>query len=134
VPPNLRFTAADILESDAIARIATGDRLGTKNVLKGACNLEVNHFLPTLDATNGTTAWYLFCDPSVRPALRYGYLQGYEQPEIWVRDSDVRRLDGAIGSPYDGSFLVDGVAFKLRTTFGADRVNYRGGYASTGAG
>ena len=47
-----------------------------KNSLKGAATVVVNPLLPVIDRVSGTTAWYLFTDPSWdRPAFRYGHLR-----------------------------------------------------------
>lgn len=91
-------------------------------------------FLPAVDNVNGNTAWYLFADPRLVPAVRYGYLRGYEQPEIWVRDSDARALMGGGEDPFAGSWATDDIEFKLRFTFGVGYAKWQGILGATGEG
>lgn len=91
-------------------------------------------FLPAVDPVNGNTAWYLFADPNFVPAIRYGYLVGYEQPEIWVRDSDARALMGGSEDPFAGSWATDDIEFKLRFTFGVGYAKWQGILGATGEG
>ncbi|MFA6652509.1 MAG: hypothetical protein WCS46_07535, partial [Bacteroidales bacterium] len=92
----------------------------------------VDPFLEAIDESYGTTGWYLFADPRIRPAVRYGFLRGYETPSIYVREADARLLFGGATDPFDGDFLTDEIAFKLRFTFGVDVADWRGAYHSTG--
>lgn len=132
VPPALEGTARRILNSGiVVARGDTDTIIGNANVWQGAATLIVNPFLPAVDTTTGTTAWYLFCAPSIRPAVRYGFLRGYEQPEVFVRDSDARALMGGGDDPFAGSFLTDDISFKVRMTWGADTMDWRGALMST---
>jgi len=130
VPPALEFTAKTLVASSVVV----GDTDGpANNPLFGAATVIVNHFLPVVDSTNGDTSWYLFAAPRLRPAVRYGFLNGYEQPEVWVKDSDARRLaNGQDEDPLAGSWANDSIEFKLRFTFGADEADYRGSYRATG--
>ena len=130
VPTALEATAKKILNSTEIK----GDQNeGSANPMYGAATLVVNHFLQSVDTVQGDKAWYLFCSPSLRPAVRYGYLNGYEEPEIFVKDSDARSLMGGAQDPFAGSFATDDIAFKIRMTFGTGLVNWRGALMSTGA-
>ena len=131
VPPSLEFTARAIVGSPNLITGANGT-LSEFNPMYNAVQVVVNHFLPTIDAVQGTIGWYLFCDPRIRPAVRYGFLAGYEEPEIFIKAADAQRLAGGSGDPFDGSFLDDDIAFKLRFTFGANLVDYRGAYWSKG--
>lgn len=131
VPGTLEYTARALVESTSIV---TGDAitLPANNNVRGRCTVVVDDFLETLDETYGTTGWYLFCSPAIRPALRYGFLRGYETPSIYVREADARMLFGGASDPFDGDFLTDEIAFKLRFTFGVDVADWRGAYHSTG--
>ena len=131
VPPALEFTAKAIVGSPTLIT-GTGATTGANNPMYNACVVIVNHFLPVIDTVQGDIGWYLFCDPRIRPAVRYGYLSGYEEPEIYIKAADAQRLAGGSGDPFDGSFLDDDIAFKLRFTFGANLVDYRGAYWSKG--
>jgi hypothetical protein len=140
VPPGLEATANAIIDSPDIVIAGTAGtvtRMGNMNSLRGAATVVVNHFLPVIDTTQGTTAWYLFCDPRLRPAVRYGHVTGYDQPELFVRSSNARALAASMAAgnedPFGGSFDTDSIDFKLRYTFGADQLDYRGAYMSKGA-
>ena len=49
-----------------------------------------------------------------------------------VKAAEAQRLFGGQEDPFDGTFLTDDIAFKLRFTFGADEVDWRGTYMSNG--
>ena len=133
VPPALKSTANRIvLSTQIVVAGATDINLGNINVMDGAAEVVENVFLPVIDTTNGDTSWYLFAEPRIRPAMRYGFLKGYETPEIFVKDSDARALAGGGEDPFGGSFLNDDIEFKLRFTFGVDMVDPNGAYRSTG--
>ena len=131
VPPGLELTARQIVNSTLVVSGAGAAR-PELNMVAGAVNIVVDAFLPSIDTTQGTTAWYLFCDPRIRPAIRYGFLEGFEEPEIFVKAGEAQRLFGGNADPFDGTFLTDDIEFKLRFMFGADQVDYRGAYMSTG--
>jgi hypothetical protein len=125
VPPSLEFIARAVVGSPVLT---TGANiiLPTSNPLYGAANMVMDPFLPAVDPVNGTTAWYLFAAPALRPALRYGYVTGYEEPEVFVRESAARALMGGASDPFDGSFATDDIEFKLRFTWGCGLVDWRG--------
>jgi len=127
VPSALEFTAKRLVTSSVT--VGGDENVPANNPMFGAASLVVNPFLDTLDSP---TCWYLFCAPSLRPAVRYGYLRGYEMPEIFVKDSDARALMGGGDDPFAGSFLTDDIAFKLRFTFGTGLVDWRGALRSSG--
>jgi hypothetical protein len=131
VPPALERTALALVNS---ALVITGANvtIPSGNPVQNIAKVITNTFLPSLDATYGNTGWYLFADPRIRPAFRYGFLRGYEQPEIFVKAAEAQRLLGGGSDPYDGSFLTDDIAFKMRFTFGADLLMYQGAYWSQG--
>lgn len=131
VPSTLELTARTLVESTVIVTGAALT-LPANNATRNVATVLVDPFLEACSAANGTTAWYLFADPRFRPALRYGFLRGYEAPGVYVREGDVRPLMGSGVDPFDGDFLSDEIEFKLRFTFGVDEVDWRGGYKSTG--
>ena len=132
VPPALRYTAQELVESDIW--MGGNTKAAAKNSLKGAATVVVNPLLPVIDLVSGTTAWYLFTDPSWdRPAFRYGHLRGAAEPEIFVRESDARQLFGGGSDPFSGSLANDSIVFKLRFTFGVNAWDTNGAYMSKGA-
>jgi hypothetical protein len=99
----------------------------------GAAHVGVGQFFSAANgnfANGNATRWYLFADPNMRPAVRYGYLTGYESPEIYIKAPDAQRLAGGLADPYDGSFLTDDIEFKLRFFWGSDLMDFRGAYCS----
>ena len=64
-----------------------------------------------LDAVaNGTTNWFLSCDPSQMDTIEYCYLEGQQGIFIETRQG----------------FDVDGVEIKARLDFAAAAIDYRG--------
>ena len=131
VPTTLELTARALVESQVVI---TGDALTmpANNQVRNSATVVVDHFLEAVSTANATTAWYLFKDPRLCPALRYGYLRGYETPQVYVKEADARMLLGGGSDPFDGAFLNDDIEFKVRFTWGVDEVDWRGGYKSTG--
>ncbi len=131
VPSALEWTARPLVESTIVS---TGGTTATpvNNPAFRSVNVVVDTFLDSIDTTYGTTGWYLFCDPRFRPAMRHGFLRGYEQPQIFVRESDARLMLGGSSDPFDGGFDADEIRFKCRFTFGVDTVDWRGALMSTG--
>lgn len=131
VPDSLEYTARPLVESTIITTGNTAS-VPVNNPVFRSVSVYVDPFLEAVSDANGTTAWYLFADPRFRPALRYGFLRGYETPGVYVREGDARPLMGSGVDPFDGDFLSDEIEFKLRFTFGVDEADWRGGYKSTG--
>lgn len=71
-----------------------------------------------------TTDWLTTCDPMDIPFIELGFLDGNEEPEIFVQDS-----------PTGGSmFTNDKLTWKLRHIYGGAPVDYRGAYKAVVAG
>ena len=130
VPPALERTARQLLNATFTIN---GSAVTLSNLVNNTAELIVDPFLPAADPVTGQTAWYLFCDPAIRPAVRYGYLQGYDQPEIFVKAAEAQALFSGEEDPFAGTFLTDDVEFKLRFTWGVDLVNWRGAVMMAGA-
>jgi hypothetical protein len=131
IPPALERTAKELLESEKLT--GGSSKTYTYNYLRNSCILVVNQLLPIVDTTQGSTAWYLFADPRLRPAIRYGYVQRMETPMVFVRETDARSLFSGGLDPINTMFENDSIEFKLRFTFGADLWDFRGAYMSKGA-
>lgn len=130
VPPALERTGRQLLNATFTLN---GANVQLSNLVNNTAELIVDPFLPAIDGASGDTAWYLFCDPQLRPAMRYGYLAGHEQPEIFVKAAEVQALVTGEEDPFDGTFLSDDIEFKLRFTYGADTVDYRGAVMMKGS-
>lgn len=60
--------------------------------------------------------WYAVCDPDQNPTIEVGFMDGKEDPELFLQDD-----------PKTGSvFSADKVTWKLRHTYGYGLVDYRG--------
>jgi len=141
VGPALEFTARQILTStvktwqqDTDSTVAAF-ALPTNNVV-GQIGLEliVNPWVPIIDTTSGTTAWYLFSDPRDIAIAEVGFLRGHEAPEVHMKKSDLMVVGGGEESPYAGDFATDNIYYRVRYVLGGVALEDTAGYASTGAG
>jgi hypothetical protein len=140
VPPSLEITARNILNATEI-RVATGgggssaaDQLVAQNWMRSRVELVVNPWLPLVDTTKGTTAWYLFAAPSAgRPALEVGFLRGHETPEVFVKAPNAQRVGGGAVAAEDGDFGTDSIDYKVRHVFGGVLMDPKSAYAAEGA-
>lgn len=141
VPPSLKVTANNIINATEI-NAATGggdgnsnDQLRALNWMRNNTTVLVNPWLPILDTTSGSTAWYLFADPNAgRPAMEVGKLIGHENPELFQKTPDSTRVGGGLVDPSDGSFNTDSVEWKVRHVLGGTLMDPKSAVASTGTG
>lgn len=69
-----------------------------------------------VDRWTDATDWYTTCDPADHPLIEVGFLDGKQDPELFVQDD-----------PTSGSaFSADKVTWKLRHTWGFAVVDFRG--------
>jgi hypothetical protein len=144
VPPALSVVAENILNATALfvggnAQVGGGgvaaQQLQVNNWMRNRMKVVVNPYLPVINTTSGSTAWYLFADPSVsRPALELGFLRGYEQPSIWRKASNMVRVGGSAPDDTMGDFDTGEVRYKGVHILGGTALDYRPTVASTGAG
>lgn len=139
VPPALLITAQNILNSTQLWLNenggSTNTRLIAQNWMKGMVRINPNYYLPLVDTTSGSAAWYLFASPSNgRPALEMGFLRGHENPELFVKQSNSLRIGGGEGDPINGDFDTDSIQYKIRHVFGGTQLDPKMTVASTGAG
>jgi len=110
VPPDLRWTAAVITQS----QYATGSANNDINPLQGAV-------MPIV-VPQFTTAyqWYLMADPAQVESIEIGFLNGREEPELLVQDN-----------PTQGQvFTNDAISYKVRHIYGLGWLDYRGAFAA----
>ena len=60
--------------------------------------------------------WYLFTDPADIPTIEVGFLDGQQEPELFVQDNP------SVGS----LFTADKITYKIRHIYGAKAVDFRG--------
>ncbi len=141
VPPALEVPARNILNATEIFAATGGgdgngnDQLRVTNWMRNRVQLVVNPWLPIVDQTTGSTAWYLFSDPNVgRPAMEIGFLIGHESPELFQKSPNATRVGGGLVDPTDGDFDTDSVEWKVRHVFGGVLMDPKSAVASTGTG
>lgn len=75
-------------------------------------------------------SWYLFADPARVPAFAIGFLNGQQQPQVFLKEPQARDALGGNGTdPYQWD--LDSVDFKCRHDFGVAAVDPRGAYKNT---
>ena len=110
IPPDLRWTAQVITQSQFVAGSANNDI----NPLAGQI---IPIIVPQL-----TTAyqWYLLADPAQIESIEIGFLNGREEPELLVQDN-----------PTAGNvFTNDEISYKIRHIYGMGWLDYRGAFAA----
>lgn len=122
VPPSLSATALQLTSSmaDMSTATATNEDAARAKFNSGVVNLYgpsgSRPLVPVVDACISTsesaTAWYLAAEPSQIDTVEVCFLQGEETPFLAREDE----------------FCVDSVRYKIRQTFGAKAVDYRGLY------
>lgn len=117
IPIDLEQTAERILNSNLIPAPGTG--LGGANVLQNKVQPITEPYL------SDTNDWYLFADPNDAPAIKVGFLNGKDTPDVLLEDSNARFLSGA-QDPY--SFSWDTIRFKVRIDFVVKAIDWRGTY------
>jgi hypothetical protein len=99
---------------------------GNMNPLAGIIPNDAVVYDPYLSDAND---WYLFADPARVPAFAVGFLNGQEQPQVFLKNPEVRTALGGGGQdPY--TFELDSIDFKVRMDFGVAAVDPRGAYRS----
>lgn len=138
VPPQLKVTANNIVNATQLFNspgATSGDQYVANNwVNSQVVEVVVQPWLPIVDTTKGTTAWYLFADPGVgRPAMEMGFLAGHDVPELFMKAPNAIRIGGGVVGAEDGSFETDGVDYKVRHVFGGSLLDPKAAFANAGA-
>lgn len=145
VPPALEVVANNIINATAIELTTDGGTVGTTpfperrlltaNWLSKRVAIEVNPLIPLVATSNANTSWFLFANPNAdREALVMAFLRGWEDPAVFIKSSNARRLGGGEVDPLDGDFDTDSVAYKVRHVIGTARVDPKATVASNGSG
>lgn len=124
VPPDLEFTARKLLNSTLVP----GSNNNDVNVLRGIVEVLVEPLLTS------ATAWYLAANPADVDTIEVGFLRGIgDQPQLFVKDPDARRVGGGDIDPLDGDFDHDEIQYKVRHVWGGAIPDFRGLYKAAGA-
>lgn len=141
VPPALKVQANNIINATEILAASGGgngvenDQLRVANWMRNDVSVIVNPWLPIIDQTTGSTAWYLFANPNTgRPAMEIGRLIGHESPELFQKSPNATRVGGGLVDPTDGDFDSDSVEWKVRHVMGGTLMDPKSALASTGTG
>lgn len=136
VGPALKVTAENILHATELWLNTAGgnekEKLRVNNWMQNQLQLVIAPYLPRIaSSANGNTSWFLFSDPNTaRPAIDFGKLRGHEEPAIYERMPNARRLGGG-GGEVNEAFEDDSVAWRIRHVFGGTQLNSTGGYKAT---
>jgi len=122
VPPQLELTAIKIVGN--LQYIDTTEA----NALRGRMAVEVDPYIPVVDATNGATSWYLFADVANGHAAEVAFLRGYEAPQLFMGSPNAVMLGGGMPAPQAGDFDNDAVRYKVRHVMGGSHANAVGGW------
>ena len=132
----LATTAKQILNT---MQFEVTDPTGQVRVVKGTglggnISHVVNPYINSIATTNGDTTWFLFVSPKdSRPALQVGFLRGRQEPEVYMKEPNARRVGGGV-NPLEGDFDNDSIEYKVRHCLGAGRVDPKGTVGSNGSG
>ncbi len=135
VPPALGLTADVIINATEYRLVVSGNTTIVKgNGLGSNLKVVVNPYIGKIATSNQTTSWFVFGNPiDGRPAATMAFLRGYEQPQVFMKEPNQRRIGGAT-NPFDGDFATDAIEYKLRHAVGASLLEYRAAVASNGTG
>lgn len=138
VPPAL-WLEADRLVKTVQIRItdANGDiRLITGNGVGAEITPVRNPYFASRnpDAATRDTSWGLTARGGARTAFMRATLRGHEDPEVFMKEPNARRVGGGAVNPLDGDFDTDSIAYKVRDVFGTAQIDPKFAYASTGNG
>lgn len=98
--------------------------------------INTNYWLPTVitNTAIASTSWFLFANPgsSSRPAIEVGFLRGYEQPQLFEKIPDMRKIGGGAEVPW--SYEHGSMEKKIQHIFGGSFIDARMALASKGDG
>jgi len=133
----MQFKAEQIVNSPTVMAVgATDDRnIPTISILPDQIRSRMQvHYEPMIrmwDTVNYQTRWFLFADLNDGHAVEVGFLQGYEDPQLFMRASAQLALGGGLASPMMGDFDTDSVDYKIRMVMGGASTEDVGGWRFT---
>lgn len=129
--PRLAWVADRIIHSTETGTVSndTASNVfdkGTRNPISRALPDEAVVYDAYLSDAND---WYLFADPSRVPAFAVGFLNGQEQPQVFLKNPEVRSVLGGGGQdPY--TFELRSIDWLVQFDFGVAPVDPRGTFRS----
>lgn len=131
VPPGLANQARRILNATELRFTDGAKTTITSNYMAGSVRLVVNPWLPVINTTSGSRAWYILPEPnSSRKALILGFLRGHEAPDLRVKADAGNRAGGGPVAPEDGGFDDDTIQYRVRHVLGGAVLEPIATYAS----
>ncbi len=73
-------------------------------------------------------------DGGLRAPGRDAFLRGHEEPELFIKEPNARRVGGGPVDPMDGNFENDSIDYKVRHVLGVSRIDPKATVASNGSG
>lgn len=113
VPSDLEETAFQLTAS-AVAIPASGNASNIPNIHQGMVPLVIDYWTDTND-------WFIVGDPTSIPTIEVGFLNGQQDPELFVQDSPT------VGSMFNS----DLVTWKIRHIWGLAVTDFRGFFRGT---
>lgn len=136
VHPALKDTADGILAITEVQTVEGGTTVKTTNAVRGSINSVVApRALAKYDTGNkAATTWYLLPVPgSGNPAIVKVGLDGHEEPDIRVNNTQGLQAGGGQVDPVQGSFKDDTIWYRGRHVTGGAALMPYAAYASLGA-
>lgn len=145
--PRLTATAKNLMAAGSIQLSVEGGTanaqgfpsqfLQAKNWLMENMDVVIDPYIPIVCTTAGVqdTMWGITVDPASqnRPNSEFGFLQGYETPQIFTKVPNTQRMGGGV-DPMLGDFLTMDQDMKIVTVMGGTQIDGRSTVASTGQG
>jgi len=136
--PGLRVTVQNLLNQLSVdmtnAPGISGSVVRVNNwIVQGLTAVE-DPYIPIVCTTNAATSWLLIADPNAgRPAARIRFLQGFEQPNLYMKAPNTMRaaggLDEGVGDfnsmaqEYKGLVAFGGTTIEPKAVVGSDGKN-----------
>jgi hypothetical protein len=111
-----------------------GQMLRVTNWATQNLTLVYDPYLP-LVATSAKNSWLMFVNPNGqnRPAIEVGFLQGFEDPQLFTEVPTTQRMGGS-PDPMMGNFYNNNSNIKVLGVMGASPIDGRSVVGSTGTG
>lgn len=117
IPNELRDTAFRLTQSSAA--VGAGTYSAEPNIFVGN-----GYVIIVVDEFTDANDWFLFADPANLPSFEVGFLNGREEPELFVQDMPT------VGSV----FTADKITYKIRHIWGIGILEHRGTYRNVASG
>jgi len=133
----MQFKAEQIVNSPTVMAVGASDEKNIPTIailpdqVRSRMRVHYNPMIRMYDTANYQTRWFLFCDLADGHAAEVGFLQGYEDPQLFMRASSQLALSGGLASPLAGDFDTDSVDYKIRMVMGGVDTHAVGGWRFT---